>query len=129
MSGIFSQVAQAIIHGLPKELKRQARQSLNPPRKLLRRQYGAQRQQTVQHRLWRQSRPRRDGNREGNYGGRQVSHTNNSPQEWWEVDLGGRKQISMVKIFNRPTVAPSAFPIFMCWYLHVRSEAAICRLL
>lgn len=42
-----------------------------------------------------------DGNREGNYGAGSVSHTNNSPQEWWEVDLGGRKQISMVKIFNR----------------------------
>jgi hypothetical protein len=42
-----------------------------------------------------------DGKRDGNYNAGSVSHTNNAPQEWWEVDLGGQKQIGRIKIFNR----------------------------
>jgi hypothetical protein len=42
-----------------------------------------------------------DGNREGNYNANSVSHTNNSPQEWWEVDLGNQQQISKIRIWNR----------------------------
>lgn len=42
-----------------------------------------------------------DGNREGNYFAGSVSHTANTPNEWWEVDLGGQKQISQIKLWNR----------------------------
>lgn len=42
-----------------------------------------------------------DGNRDGNYYANSVSHTNNAPNEWWEVDLGSRQQISSIKIWNR----------------------------
>lgn len=42
-----------------------------------------------------------DGNRDGNYNSGSVSHTNNMPNEWWEVDLGDKKQISKIKLWNR----------------------------
>ncbi|MEI6703150.1 MAG: discoidin domain-containing protein [Deltaproteobacteria bacterium] len=42
-----------------------------------------------------------DGNRDGNYNSGSISHTNNMPNEWWEVDLGGQKQIGTIKLWNR----------------------------
>lgn len=42
-----------------------------------------------------------DGNRDGNYNANSVTHTNNSPNEWWEVDLGHSSQIREVRIWNR----------------------------
>ncbi len=42
-----------------------------------------------------------DGNRDGNYWANSVTHTGNAPNEWWEVDLGGEKQISQIKLWNR----------------------------
>jgi len=42
-----------------------------------------------------------DGNHDGNYGANSVTHTDNAPNEWWEVDLGGLKQIRAIKIWNR----------------------------
>jgi len=42
-----------------------------------------------------------DGNRDGNYWANSVTHTGNARNEWWEVDLGGQKQIRQIKIWNR----------------------------
>lgn len=42
-----------------------------------------------------------DGNRDGNYHAGSVSHTNNLPNDWWEVDLGAYQQIREIKIWNR----------------------------
>lgn len=42
-----------------------------------------------------------DGNTDGNYGANSVTHTNNAPQEWWQVDLGSVKKIGKVRIWNR----------------------------
>lgn len=42
-----------------------------------------------------------DGNTNGDYGANSVSHTNNQPQEWWEVDLGAAYNIASIKIWNR----------------------------
>lgn len=42
-----------------------------------------------------------DGNTTGVYGKRSVTHTQNTPQAWWGVDLGALHQIDKIKIFNR----------------------------
>ncbi|MDD2499551.1 MAG: discoidin domain-containing protein [Geobacter sp.] len=42
-----------------------------------------------------------DGNREGNYSSNSVTHTDNAPNDWWEVDLGSQKQIQEIKLWNR----------------------------
>lgn len=42
-----------------------------------------------------------DGNREGNYSANNVTHTDNAPNDWWEVDLGSQKRIREIKIWNR----------------------------
>ena len=43
-----------------------------------------------------------DGNTNGDYfGANSVSHTNNQPQDWWEVDLGAIYNIGLIKIWNR----------------------------
>jgi hypothetical protein len=42
-----------------------------------------------------------DGNTEGNFFKNSVTHTNNSPNEWWQVDLGSVKNIDTVRIYNR----------------------------
>jgi hypothetical protein len=43
-----------------------------------------------------------DGNTSGEYfSANSVSHTNNQPQEWWEVDLGAIYNIGLIKIWNR----------------------------
>lgn len=42
-----------------------------------------------------------DGNKDGNYSANSVTHTDNAPNEWWEIDLGSQKQIREIKIWNR----------------------------
>ena len=43
-----------------------------------------------------------DGNTDGSYfGANSVSHTNNQPQEWWQVDLGAVHPIQVIRIWNR----------------------------
>jgi alpha-L-fucosidase 2 len=43
-----------------------------------------------------------DGNTSGDYyGANSVTHTNNQPQQWWEVDLGKSRNITSIKIWNR----------------------------
>jgi hypothetical protein len=42
-----------------------------------------------------------DGNTNGDFGANSVSHTNNQPQDWWEVDLGATYNIGLIKIWNR----------------------------
>jgi hypothetical protein len=42
-----------------------------------------------------------DGNRDGNYGANSVTHTGNSPGEWWEVDLGRGQAIKEILLWNR----------------------------
>ena len=53
-----------------------------------------------------------DGNREGNYNANSVSHTSNSPNEWWEVDLGGQKNIREIRIWNRTDCCPERLSNF-----------------
>ncbi|MFK7908596.1 MAG: discoidin domain-containing protein, partial [Chitinophagales bacterium] len=42
-----------------------------------------------------------DGNTNGVWTGRSVSHTNEQNNPWWEVDLGAMYDISKVEIYNR----------------------------
>lgn len=42
-----------------------------------------------------------DGNADGNFSANSVTHTNNSLQEWWQVDLGKVRKIGKIKIWNR----------------------------
>ena len=42
-----------------------------------------------------------DGNTSGVYGDRSVSHTRNTFQPWWQVDLGAVESISTINLFNR----------------------------
>lgn len=42
-----------------------------------------------------------DGNTDGVYNNRSVSHTGNSAQEWWQVDLGTPSSIETVTLYNR----------------------------
>lgn len=42
-----------------------------------------------------------DGNTDGNYFSNTVSHTNNAPQEWWQVDLGSAYEVGRIRIWNR----------------------------
>ncbi|MFC7339518.1 PA14 domain-containing protein [Haloferula chungangensis] len=42
-----------------------------------------------------------DGNRDGNYSGGSVTHTENVSGNWWEVDLGTDRPVNRVAIYNR----------------------------
>ena len=42
-----------------------------------------------------------DGNTSGIYRDRSVTHTSNTNQPWWQVDLGVQANIASVKVFNR----------------------------
>lgn len=42
-----------------------------------------------------------DGNTNGNYWQDSVTHTQNEPNAWWEVDLGGVHQIEQIIVSNR----------------------------
>lgn len=42
-----------------------------------------------------------DGNTNGNFNERSVSHTQAENQPWWQVDLGAQTNIGKIKLFNR----------------------------
>ncbi len=42
-----------------------------------------------------------DNNTDGRYGYRSVTHTENTENAWWQVDLGGNKSIDNITIWNR----------------------------
>lgn len=42
-----------------------------------------------------------DGNTDGNFGNNSVTHTNNEPDTFWEVDLGQMFHIDTVRLHNR----------------------------
>jgi allantoicase len=42
-----------------------------------------------------------DGNRDGNFANASVTHTNNTAQPWWQVDLGSVQNLDSVKLWNR----------------------------
>jgi hypothetical protein len=42
-----------------------------------------------------------DGNTRGDYSGSSVTHTNNEPSAWWQIDLGSSQDIGMVRLWNR----------------------------
>lgn len=42
-----------------------------------------------------------DGNPNGNWGGNSVTHTNQDPNAWWQVDLGAEAGIAEIEIINR----------------------------
>ena len=42
-----------------------------------------------------------DGNTEGNWGYRSVTHSATEPNPWWEVDLGRSVAVDRVKVYNR----------------------------
>ena len=42
-----------------------------------------------------------DGNTDGNWVNNSVTHTDQNPNEWWQVDLGGSAIIGSVVIWNR----------------------------
>ncbi|CAC9635950.1 hypothetical protein [uncultured Gammaproteobacteria bacterium] len=42
-----------------------------------------------------------DGNTNGKFGNASTTHTNNEQGAWWQVDLGSRKKISQIIIYNR----------------------------
>ncbi|HMJ45748.1 MAG TPA: hypothetical protein VK498_00365, partial [Ferruginibacter sp.] len=42
-----------------------------------------------------------DGNRNGNFNGGSITHTNNERKPFWQMDLGGSAPIDLIRIFNR----------------------------
>jgi hypothetical protein len=42
-----------------------------------------------------------DGNTNGKFGNASTTHTNNEQGAWWQVDLGSKKKISQIIIYNR----------------------------
>jgi hypothetical protein len=42
-----------------------------------------------------------DGNTSGVWNNNSVTHTNNNPQPWWQVDLGAVQQLDSVRVWNR----------------------------
>jgi hypothetical protein len=42
-----------------------------------------------------------DGNRDGNFGNASVTHTSNTFQPWWQVDLGNSQSLDTVRLWNR----------------------------
>ena len=42
-----------------------------------------------------------DGNTNGSWGGKSVSHTGKQDDPWWEVDLGSAQPVHRITIFNR----------------------------
>ena len=42
-----------------------------------------------------------DGNTDGSFGKKSVSHTNNETKPWLEIDLGAEKEIDQIRIYNR----------------------------
>lgn len=42
-----------------------------------------------------------DGNRDGFFGNASVTHTSNTFQPWWQVDLGVSQNLNTIRLFNR----------------------------
>jgi cyanophycinase-like exopeptidase len=42
-----------------------------------------------------------DGNTDGEFLNKSTTHTNDEQGAWWQVDLGSRKKISQIIIYNR----------------------------
>jgi hypothetical protein len=42
-----------------------------------------------------------DGNRDGNFANASVTHTSNTFQPWWQVDLGSSQSLNTVSLWNR----------------------------
>lgn len=42
-----------------------------------------------------------DGNKDSNYNGGSITHTNEERNPWWELDLGGEYEIRKVQVWNR----------------------------
>ncbi len=42
-----------------------------------------------------------DGNKNGNFRNKSVTHTKDQVRPWWQVDLGGRFQIDTIRLYNR----------------------------
>ena len=45
-----------------------------------------------------------DGNTDGRYGKRSVTHTRKEENPWWQVDLGKDHFIKAIKVFNRKEI-------------------------
>ena len=46
-----------------------------------------------------------DGNADGNFAHGSVTHTDRGAGNWWQVDLGGVRPISVVEVWNRTDAA------------------------
>jgi hypothetical protein len=42
-----------------------------------------------------------DGNTNGNWGANSVTHTNADANAWWQVDLGSKKNLAAIQLWNR----------------------------
>jgi Domain of unknown function (DUF1929)/F5/8 type C domain len=42
-----------------------------------------------------------DGNRDGNFANASVTHTSNTAQPWWQVDLSSSQTLDSIKLWNR----------------------------
>jgi hypothetical protein len=42
-----------------------------------------------------------DGNRDGNFANASVTHTSNTFEPWWQVDLGSSQNLDSIKLWNR----------------------------
>ncbi len=60
-----------------------------------------------------------DGSVDGNWGAGSVSHTGNSPNAWWQVDLGAVQEINAVQIWNRTDCCTTRLSHF---YLFISKE-------
>ena len=60
-----------------------------------------------------------DGNVDGNWGAGSVSHTGNSQNAWWQVDLGAVQEINAVQIWNRTDCCTTRLSNF---YLFISKE-------
>ncbi len=45
-----------------------------------------------------------DGNKDGDFGKKGQTHTNNDKPAWWEIDLGQEHQIETIEIWNRDSL-------------------------
>jgi hypothetical protein len=42
-----------------------------------------------------------DGNTDGNYNNNSITHTDNGPNSWWQVDFGRTREVAQVVLWNR----------------------------
>ena len=63
-----------------------------------------------------------DGNTDGRYGNRSVTHTLNSNKPWWKVDLGADRTINSVKLFNRVDCCTGRLNNFSIYVYNSRNQ-------